>query len=736
MTVETIKNHFRGNWLPIFEPHVAGGLKPAANGEFQALCPFHLDTRPSLSINKESGLWRCFGCPAKGDGFDFWRKILKLADFPATVAHLADHFGLNGSKPAGGKRKVIATYDYHDSTGKVVFRVCRTQPKGFFQKRPDGRGGWINDMHGIQRVIYNLPAVLAAEEVIVAEGEKDCDNLAALGLTATCNPGGAGKWQKPFSESLRGKAVFLCGDNDDPGRQHVAQVGAALQGVVASVRVLELPGLAEKEDVSDFIALQPDRETAIERLAILMENAPDWQPPEPETTAQAPAEGGDFKLTDLGNAERLIHQYGQDLRYCYPWGKWLVWTGRQWAADDQGEVERRARQTVRAICRNEIRDDTDPGRVQGIYQHAARSESTARLQGAISLAHAEVPILPADLDRDPYLFNVKNGTINLRTGELQPHRRDHFISKIAPVEYDPAAQCPAWNRFLNRIFAGNAALIEYCQRVAGYALTGDTSEQCFFLLWGTGANGKSTFLETLRSLAGDYGHQADFQTFLLKKMDTGTSNDLASLAGARLVTGSEAGSGRSLNESLLKTATGGEPIRARFLYSEFFEFRPQFKLLLAANHKPRIRDTDLGIWRRVRLIPFEVTIPKSEQDAKLLDKLTAELPGIFNWALAGCHNWLVHGLSEPEEVLTATDDYRAAEDVLAGFIEDHCHLTPGVRVKTADLNREYKKWCEINGEETVYFKTFANLLEGRGCKAGRDCRGRYWEGIELKTMTL
>jgi putative DNA primase/helicase len=436
----------------------------------------------------------------------------------------------------------------------------------------------------------------------------------------------------------------------------------------------------------------------------------------------------------MGNAERLVSRHGQDIRYCYPWKKWFIWDGRLWIPDERGEIERRAKKTVRSIP-SEITLEMDSETVEKIYKHAGRSEADARIQALIKLAHSEVPILPQDMDNDQFLLNVENGTLDLKSDQFLKHDRAHFITKIAPVKFDSSAQCPLWSQFLDRIMDGNSGLIEYLKRIIGYALTGDTSEQCFFIFYGTGANGKTTLIETIRSILGDYALQADFETFLNTKNGRGIPNDIAGLQGARFVSAIEAGAGRSLNESLIKQLTGGEPIRARFLYSEFFEFLPTLKLILATNHKPRIQNQDLGIWRRVRLIPFNITIPKEEQVRKLAEKLREESSGILNWAIEGCQEWLISGLGEPEEVATATNLYREEMDSIGAFLDEKCVLASTTSVKTSDLKKAYQDWCEENKEDPVGPKIFASLLESRGCKAGKSNAVRVWKGIDLKTGT-
>ncbi len=359
-------------------------------------------------------------------------------------------------------------------------------------------------------------------------------------------------------------------------------------------------------------------------------------------------------LTDLGNARRLAIRHGHDLQYCYPWNCWLIWDGQRWSRDDSGEVYRRAKDTVRGIY-EEAHAAGD--KVDAVAKHALRSQQRERIEALIRLAQSDLAITPDAIDRLPWLLNVENGTLDLRSGELQPHRRDDFLTKLAPVAFDPTALCPTWLRFLERIFCADDSLIQFIQRAVGYALTGDTQEQCLFLLHGTGANGKTTLLEAIRALMGDYARTADFATFLAKNHDA-IRNDLAALKAARLVSASEVERGRRLNEPLVKQLTGGDRITARFLHAEFFEFAPQFKLFLAANHKPEIRGMDEGIWRRVRLIPFEVMIPTGQQDKSLGEKLLTELPGILNWLIAGCLAWQRRWLQPPDRVVAATSSYR------------------------------------------------------------------------------
>lgn len=434
--------------------------------------------------------------------------------------------------------------------------------------------------------------------------------------------------------------------------------------------------------------------------------------------------------TDLGNARRLVNCHGADLHHVRGWG-WLVYDGTRWEIDTTGEAERRAKDTVRTIYReaSQARDDADRA---FLGKHATSSERAPAIRNMLTLAETEAEIAAAAeaFDRDPWLLNVLNGTIDLRTGELQAHARDDLITKRAPVEFQPGATCPTWERFVDEIMGGSRELVEYLQRGVGYSLTGDTSEQVILFLYGPGANGKSTVLELLGDLLGDYAKQTDPSTFLERKGD-GPRNDLAKLRGARFVTGVEVGQGRRLAEQLVKQITGSDSIVARFLYHEEFTFRPTFKIWIGTNHKPGIRGTDYALWRRIRLIPFTVTIPEDRRDKQLPAKLRAELSGILNWALRGCLAWRRHGLGDVTAVRVATQDYRAEMDALGTFLDECCELDAAYHEGATRLYQAYRRWATDAGEHVLSQTSFGRELTHRELVADKVGRGSDRVAVRL-----
>jgi putative DNA primase/helicase len=426
--------------------------------------------------------------------------------------------------------------------------------------------------------------------------------------------------------------------------------------------------------------------------------------------------------TDLGNAERFAEQHGSDVRYCHPWGKWLVWDGRRWAIDESGEIVRRAKRTARSIY-VEASKVADGDEAKAIAKWAAASERRERLTAMIALAESEppIPIAVESLDSQPWLLNCENGTLDLRTGELREHRREDYLTKVCPVEYP--TECgidpELWLSFLSRIFDGNDRLISFVQRLIGMALVGEVLENILAIFHGRGANGKSVWLETVCGMLGsDYAMSAG--TSLLMVDRTGRHpTEKADLFGMRLVAANESGDGGRLSEETVKQLTSRENIRARRMREDSWEFTPSHTVILATNHKPEIRGTDYGIWRRIHLIPFSVTIPPIERDKELASKLRAEWPAILRWAVAGCLAWQQNGLQPPGEVLEATSDYQSEMDVLGEWVEERCVVGPTCEARAGDLYGSYKAWATDRSEKPMTQTKFGVRLAERGFTKGR-----------------
>jgi putative DNA primase/helicase len=437
-----------------------------------------------------------------------------------------------------------------------------------------------------------------------------------------------------------------------------------------------------------------------------------------------------YNLTDLGNAERFISQHGEDVRYCYAWSRWLVFTGARWERDESGHVHRLAKETVRGIY-HEAAAAADEERRKALAKHAARSEAETKIRAMLELAKSEAPIAPDELDAAPWLLNASNGTIDLRTGELREHRREDLITKLIPVEYDPKATAPTWAAALERTLP-SPTLRAFFKKLCGYAITGDVSEHILAVLYGTGANGKSTILNALLEAAGDYGMQAAPDLLVAKKGAHPT--EVADLFGKRLVASIEVEDGRRLAESLVKQLTGGDKVRARRMRQDFWQFDPTHKVFMAVNHKPEVRGTDTAIWRRIRLIPFTETIPPAEQDKKLPEKLRAELSGILAWTVEGCLEWRREGLQAPDEVRKATGQYRSEMDVIGAFLQDECEIGLDYREPFTIVYKRYEEWCEDGGERAETRRKFnARLKERGGFEARRSGPGgsNEWHGLRL-----
>lgn len=421
----------------------------------------------------------------------------------------------------------------------------------------------------------------------------------------------------------------------------------------------------------------------------------------------APAPGRKtYSLDDTGNARRFRDLYGDKVRYNYTQGCWMIWTGQVWRRDETAAVKQMCDAMLDGMEKG-LFGIHDPQQAAALRKFIQKSRGSHAKDNLLKEAQhlTGIPATDNDFDKARGMFNVQNGVLKLRSAKLCDHERARLITRLAGASYNPDATAPTWLRFLDDVTGGDKDLQNYLQCMVGYMLTGSTREQCIFFLYGDGSNGKSTFLEILAELLGTYAMNAQSDTITARRSSDGPRTDIARLKGARLVTISECPADVWLDEAIVKQLTGGDTVTARYLYGREFEFKPEFKLIMATNHKPRIRGTDSGIWRRIRLVPFTQRIPEEKQDLQLPDKLRAELPGILNWALEGLRQWMQassggkrRGLPHCAAVDSATAEYRGEQDRLKQFLDDCTDTEPGYSIQAGVLYQVYRKWCDENGE--------------------------------------
>lgn len=436
------------------------------------------------------------------------------------------------------------------------------------------------------------------------------------------------------------------------------------------------------------------------------------------------------QYTDVGNGARFYLKNRRSVRYCRPIG-WLIFDGTRWVVDHTDGIYAYAEKTALAVY-GEAEDR--PIEQREIAHHARSSQSMPRIRAMLDAARHRLAVSADDLDSDQMALNCHNGTIDLRTGTLIKHNRSHLITKSCNASYDPAAEAPIFTQFINRIFRGSPNLIPYVQRALGYAATGIVSEQSLFFLHGSGANGKTTLLDAVCYALGDYAGKADPELLMAKSYQSHPTG-MADLKGKRLCVLSETNRERGFDEARLKDLSGETRIKARGMYKDFFEFSATHKLFLYSNHKPTVTGNDHGLWRRIKLVPFSETITDTERNPALPEQLRSEASGILNWVVKGCLNWQRLGLQQPQEVDSATREYRSEMDTLGAFLSDCCELGGGLSELSTPLYERYSAWMDASGEKPVSQKAFTAELRVRGPQLVGRCSktGRkLWRGIALK----
>jgi putative DNA primase/helicase len=716
--------------------------------EWRGPCPVHNGDGDNFSVNSETGKWYCHSqCGRGGSVFDL-EMALTNVDFPPAANEVRRiigrplllqvdlepemKWGLPGwshnflreniervERDRRWKHTVI--YPYFFADGRISYVKVRftdkQNDKTFRLWAVSPNLGWIPRKNaGKAPLLYRLNTLAAAEEVFIVNGEKAADRgVADLGMVTTCAPDGEGNWDGEYTKPLLGKFIRIIVDHDDKGEKHGRVVAAAIAAHVREVKIIRLPGLPPKGDLWDWI----ESGGTSEQLRQIVEKTPNFElPPKPAVEPTPAVQNAPNRLApelaapisraivpsapnpksllnqlqnDTGNADRLIVRFGEDLRYCPAFRKWVVWDGRRWAVDDKGAARRLAKRAMLDyLTEAGLAEDEDQ------QKFAYASLDARRIANLLTLAECELAITPDQFDTDPFLLNFMNGTMDLRTGTLAPHTRDHFITKLVHYNYDAKAECPVFLSFIARIMGNHPdapepeldraeRMVDYLQRALGYSLTGTTEEKAVFVPFGSGNNGKTTLLSTFLNLLEEYAVLLQVDTLMVRAESNNTQADLADLRGARFVMTSETEEGQRLAQGKLKRITQGMgKIKATRKYENPIEFRETHKLWMDTNSKPLIRAADdRATFNRLHPIPFTVTICDREIDKALPLKLLAEAEGILAWAVAGAQKWRNVGLAKPPEVAVANEDWKVENDQLGRFIAECCVVAESFSAKAA-----------------------------------------------------
>jgi putative DNA primase/helicase len=689
---------------------------------------------------EKAGLWTDRATGQGGDIFDLISGHLALnvhSDFAKVLTFAAQ---LVGKVPPLSTRKrkaepaidelgpATAKWEYHDGEGKLIAIVYRYDPPG---QKKEFRPWDVKRKKAAPpdpRPLYNQPGMLKSDRVVVVEGEKCAKALIDAGICATTAMHGANApVDKTDWSPLAGKAVIIWPDKDKPGWTYAENAAQAiLMAKAASCCILYPP--EDKPDGWDSADAVVEGMNVQEMLA----TGPNLAVHLPDIGANShgnePADrGGDHQDATVWGSEDALalsftNRYQNDWRYVAAWGKWLMWDGQRWRSEDTLA----ASDLVRHVCRFASLKSDNP-------KLAAKLAASGTISGVERLARADRKHAGTtdEWDADEWSINTPGGVVDLRTGRMRAHARADRMTKICTATIQPGSTCPNWLAFLADVTGGDAAQIHYLQKVFGYCMTGSTQEHALFFLYGTGANGKSVFVNTIFTLMGDYAANAPMDTFMESRGDRHPT-DLAGLRGARFVGATETEQGRRWNESKIKEITGGDRVSARFMRQDFFTYLPQFKLVIAGNHKPAIRNIDEAMRRRLHLIPFTITVPPEKRDKQLQAKLLVERNAIFEWGVQGCLAWQREGLVAPESVVSATKEYFESEDALGRWLEERCVRVKTARSLTSELFSDWKQWADAAGEFVGSQRRFSDLLLTRGLEKWRNSAGvRGYQGVGL-----
>ncbi len=676
----------------------------------QTRCPFHDDRNPSFSVNAEKGTWICHAGCGSGGINDFAKRLMVESPFKKSNSSLAK------------RREVVASYQYLSEDGEVLYRVCRTFPKGFYQQRPDGKGGWINKMQGVRRVPYNLPEILKmdkdSEVVFVVEGEKDANTLSALGLKATTKEGGAGGWPKDvgYNRCFEGANVVILPDNDKTGHEHAQEVALALHPIAQTVKVLPLPGLTEKGDVSDWVAIGHSKD----ELLALVEATPYWNPASAELTV---IEGGTGQVISGKFSPTVREKYFDGGTFVPKLLAEDVLTEESLFSDGHtlwvyknGVYLPQGRQVVERSSISLL--DTEYRR--------ARVEEVAYYIEKMRVADTSL------VNPDDRVINLRNGLLDWQSGELRPHTPERLSTIQVPVVYDPTAKADKVLDFIEEVLPHDC--IDLVFEIFGYCLLPTAKFERAFLLTGTGGNGKSKLIDLLNSFIGRQNvANISFQDLCEHRFK------LAGLQGKLINTCADLPAKAIQDISTFKMIVSGDYVNAERKGQDPFEFRPFARLIFSANQLPQVNDVSQAFYRRITVIPFNNRFEHGKNaDAGLIDKLVTpeELSGLLNLALAGLKQLFQKGnFSQNQSSQEALAQYRRESDSVLAFVEDKCVVEDYAVCGKARLYDEYGDWCDDEGYTSLGRNKFYRRVQELQPKVHeiKERSGpRLWSGIGLR----
>lgn len=749
--------------------------------EFVGLCPFHDDKNPSFYVVPDKGFCHCFGCGWSGDSIEFLRDHDGL-DFKSACELLdTEKWNALPMKVGLGKRpkpkspwvsvkppldnqsplsfkhrtlgEPVATWCYRDSDGSTLGYDARYElsDQGKITKSiltwSYGHDAdvditlnpcvWTSRRFNKPYPLYGLDklALKPTAQVIVVSGCKTADAAQILfpaSISVTW-PGGDQAIKHVDWKPIDGREVILIPDADKSCRDAFAYLcGVLLQSNCKLKYIDPESDRPSGWDLADALADNWTQKLALDWARKLVKPIlcdpikPTARPNLTVVEMQFPEDREDIPPTfsDDALAASFARRHERHLRYVQNWGKWVDWDGVLW----RGDETLKTLHLVRLMCREAVNWD------HGVLlseagKRCVASAKTITAVERISKSAREFAATAEIWDANPWILSTPQGIIELKTGEMRPARAEDFCTRSTAIS--PEGQCPLWIDFVNHVTGGDADLYGYLQRFAGYSLTGVTSEHALAFFYGTGANGKSVFLDTLRAIMGAYGTVAPMEMFQESKNDR-HSTEVADLIGRRLVTSQETNEGRRWDEAKIKEMTAAKDIKARFMRQDFFTFNPQFKLMFAGNHKPMLRTVDESIRRRVHIVPFLVTISPEKRDIHLYDKLKIEWPGILQWMVEGCLQWQSTGLNPSSSIIGATAEYLQGEDTFIQWIDECCNIKPSAATTVALLYKSWCEWSEKCGESSGSQRKFSQKMLAHGYSQSRTSSSRRFDGIELR----